>query len=979
MGINWMSELPDDAYVAQVSIPGTHDSATGNGTSFDSMARTQDLSLAQQLELGIRAFDFRPKVNGNTLNAQHGVVNTKITFDDAMKNVIAQFLQDHPSEFIVLHVLYATGFDSDKTKYAQLLKALFESDELKDKTIEFRRDLTVGEMRGKILVLSRDRYADEPYFGGFFENWSEEFDNLSKRSRIIGASGSEMNNSKLFVQDRANTNGDNTEKNKFMTNLLDFTTRHRINDDPANIVWAMNFLSSYSKTSSSSSYRSNATVFNKAYVDYVESGSYIPGPAGIVMMDFVGADDTNGNASVKAVIDNNFRYLGAGTDFTEATGENPVFRVDNAWLQAEGMNYNCGDSKALPIIADFDGDGRMDFYCSGQSYDFYPGNNKWDWCDNSYMAFNKGFGHPYGFEVYDNSGVKRGEQRGDTNKEDHLPIVYGAQVRALTDLNQDGAVDFILWDCDGHGWGQCEKFTEYGDLNNQVFINNGDGSQFSPITGYPHNIGNNKHNNWDCSLPGKYHRLSVADANGDGYPDILMVTENGTTYENKQFSWYDANGTSLFINNGDNTFTRKFIASNRNFYATSLFGDFNCDGYPDILLNGYHDEITGADGVKIPSGYELVIMTNDGKGNFSVAYHSNDYTRNADDSEKELAIHVIDYDQDGKMDILLSGTTNKNNFSNSNGRDGKVAFILHNDWDGTEVQFTEVLTNLHPSSEAMARTSILADFNGDGFVDYLADGWGPNGDWSNGTYLSYSQGGHDNYALNNGVIHSMDYYGATVGEEQSWLTFGDIDGDGMLDIISPKGDSAPRVYLNRTLEGKNQVAQVPAAPTGVQVDYDKDAKRITVTWDKMFTKSGSKAIYNTYLRRLDGKARSASGTIMRVPADINTGKLKAYTEWSSFLPAENCFFDNLEDGNYEVGVQSVGYNYGASEFIPYQFTVKNGTVTGMDETAVEDFDATVNVYNMQGILIKQGVHSDDALTDLPAGIYVVGGKKMLKR
>lgn len=976
-GNNWMSELPDDAYVAQLSIPGTHDSATGNGTDVDFLARTQEIPLDQQLEIGIRAFDFRPKVNGSTLNAQHGVVNCKITFDDAMKNVIGKFLSDNPDEFIVLHLLYASGYDKDKDKYAELLKALFESDELKDKVIAFRRDLTVGEMRGKILVLSRDRYADEPFFGGFFESWSEEFNNLSNRSRIIGASGDDMNSSKLFVQDRANTNGNRDEKAGFMTNLLDFTTRHTINGDPANIVWAFNFLSSYDKSSTSSSYKSNATIFNQKFVDYVTADGYIPGPTGFVMMDWVGIDATNGNASVKAVIDNNFRYIGAAGNVTAATGDNPQFRLDKAWLQGEGMAYNCGGDKAVPIIADFDGDGRMDYYCSGQSYEYYD--NSWHWGDASYMAFNKGFGHPYGFEAYDNSGVRRGEAHDASNNENYLPIVYGAHVRALADLNQDGAVDFLLWDCDQHGWGTYEKFTQYGDPNNRVFINNGDGTQFSQISGFPNNIGNNKHGDWGCSLPGKYQRLSIADVNGDGYPDILMVTENGTTFENKQFSWYDANGTNLYINNGDNTFTRKHIASNRNFYATSLFGDFNCDGYPDILLNGYHDTITGADGVSIEGGYELVILTNDGKGNFSVAYHSNDYSKN-EDNGNETAIHVLDYDQDGKMDILLSGTTNKNSFNNTNGRDGKVAFILRNESDGTDVKFSEVLTDLHPSSVAMARTSILADFNGDGFVDYLADGWGPNSDWSNGTYLSYSRGQYNsNYALNNGVLKNKNYYGETVDEEQSWITFGDIDGDGMLDLISPAGDGAPRVYLNRTLEGKNQVAQVAEAPTNIQVSYDKDTKRATFTWDEMRTQSGSKAIYNTYLRRLYGMSRNASGTIMRVPADINTGKLKAYTEWSSFLPSETCFFDNLEDGTYELGVQSVGYSYGASEFTPVQFEINNGMVTGLDDIATDAMNAPVNVYNMQGMLIKQGIAREEALTDLPAGIYIVGNKKILKR
>lgn len=882
-------------------------------------------------------------------------------------------------------MLYAGTYNNDKDKYVNLLANLLASDELNGKVVPFRRDLTVGEMRGKILVLSRDSYSGISPFSGIFENWSEEFNNLSNRSRIIGAAGDDMNSAKLFVQDRANTDGNSDEKAGFMTNLLDFTTRHSINGDPANIVWAMNFLSSYSKTSSSSSYRSNATIFNKKFVDYVSAADYTPGPAGLVMMDFVGVEATHGGEAVNAVIDNNFKYIGKSDSYTSATGDRPQFRVDKSWLGAEGMYYNCGGDKALPIIADFDGDGRMDYYCSGQSYE--PKNGGWNWGDISYMAFNKGFGHPYGFEAYDNQGVKRGETREAVNHENFLPIVYGAQVRALADFNQDGAVDFLLWDCDQHGWGTYEKFTQYGDHNNRVFMNNGDGSQFTAIQGYPNNIGNNTHSKWGCSVPGKYHRVSVADANGDGLPDILMVTESGTTFENKQFAWYDANGTSLFINNGDNTFTRKFIASNRNFYAASLFGDFNCDGYPDILLNGYHDAITGADGVSIPGGYELVIMTNDGKGNFSVAYHSNDYSKNEDEG-KETAIHVLDYDQDGKMDILLSGSTNSNSFNGTNGRDGKVAFILRNESDGTNVKFSEMLTDLHPSSVAMAQTSILADFNGDGFIDYLADGWGPNGDWSDGTYLSYSQGQHNaNYALNNGVIKNLDYYGQNVGEEQSWITFGDIDGDGMLDLISPAGDGAPRVYLNRTLEGKNQVAQVPGAPTNIRFSYDNEAKRVNFEWDKMFTESGSKAMYNTYIRRVDGMARSASGTIMRVPADVNTGKLKAYTEWSSFLPAENCFYDNLEDGDYEVGVQSVGYNYGASEFTTTRFTVNNDTVTGIDEVAAEenhvqvlvegdivnvitDDACDVKIVDMLGRTVATGV-ANTGITFTAKGVFVV--------
>ena len=48
-GKNWMKEIPNDTYVAEMSIPGTHNAATGYGTTFDGMARTQSINIAEQL------------------------------------------------------------------------------------------------------------------------------------------------------------------------------------------------------------------------------------------------------------------------------------------------------------------------------------------------------------------------------------------------------------------------------------------------------------------------------------------------------------------------------------------------------------------------------------------------------------------------------------------------------------------------------------------------------------------------------------------------------------------------------------------------------------------------------------------------------------------------------------------------------------------------------------------------------------------
>ncbi|MGM9740770.1 MAG: hypothetical protein ACI3ZP_09225, partial [Candidatus Cryptobacteroides sp.] len=56
VGNNWITPLHDNIYVSQLSIPGTHDAATGDGTFF-ALGQTQELTLDQQFEIGIRAFD----------------------------------------------------------------------------------------------------------------------------------------------------------------------------------------------------------------------------------------------------------------------------------------------------------------------------------------------------------------------------------------------------------------------------------------------------------------------------------------------------------------------------------------------------------------------------------------------------------------------------------------------------------------------------------------------------------------------------------------------------------------------------------------------------------------------------------------------------------------------------------------------------------------------------------------------------------
>ena len=331
---NWMKRLPDDAYVANLSIPGSHDTGTGNGFPGisvsiygpfgDKYARTQEKSFEEQWNIGVRAFDMRPAVKDNYLNDNHGIMPTKLRFDDALY-FLRDKLIENPSEFAIIHLLHASDGDNNASNYGEMLLELLGRDDLKDFFIDFKKDLTVREMRGKILLLSRNEYASQPV-GGFFRNWTGQLDwNAQRNGQIVGVGGT---TSLLYMQDFAETyrEGDLDRKVTAVRQLLDFSTKHKTTT-AADIVWVYNFASAYSKTSrlyipfvvdqevsSSDGYRDNAAHTNAAIIDYLNDPSKTAGPTGIILADYVGVNSSNGYETrgqelVDALIANNFRYL----------------------------------------------------------------------------------------------------------------------------------------------------------------------------------------------------------------------------------------------------------------------------------------------------------------------------------------------------------------------------------------------------------------------------------------------------------------------------------------------------------------------------------------------------------------------------------------------------------------------------------------------------------------------------------------------
>ena len=89
----WMAQLNNSRLVADLSLPGTHDACTGEGWHLASQigksaATTQDLTIDEQLKVGVRVFDLRPERVLSTTDATydlrccHGIMQTELLVKD---------------------------------------------------------------------------------------------------------------------------------------------------------------------------------------------------------------------------------------------------------------------------------------------------------------------------------------------------------------------------------------------------------------------------------------------------------------------------------------------------------------------------------------------------------------------------------------------------------------------------------------------------------------------------------------------------------------------------------------------------------------------------------------------------------------------------------------------------------------------------------------------------------------------------------
>ena len=210
----------------------------------------------------------------------------------------------------------------------------------------------------------------------------------------------------------------------------------------------------------------------------------------------------------------------------------------------------------------------------------------------------------------------------------------------------------------------------------------------------------------------------------------------------------------IFRNNGNNTFTEQTDIIFGGYYRGSVdWGDYDNDGDLDILLSG-----------QLPGGinYATKIFKNNGNNTFTqqtginltgVGYSSAAWG---------------DYDNDGDLDILLTGYNGLN----------RISKVYRNNSDDTFMEMTSIsLIGVSSSSVAWG------DYDNDGDLDILFGGY----DGSNRITKIYR----------NDEDSIFTEIASLVGAGSSSVAWGDYDNDGDLDIL-----------LTGTVDGINRISEV---------------------------------------------------------------------------------------------------------------------------------------------------------------------------
>ena len=306
--------------------------------------------------------------------------------------------------------------------------------------------------------------------------------------------------------------------------------------------------------------------------------------------------------------------------------------------------------------------------------------------------------------------------------------------------------------------------------------------------------------------------VAFLDFDNDGWLDIFMVNSGKSDFYTPSAPLKNA----LYKNNRDGTFTdisdKAGVAGGDQFGMGCAIGDYDNDGYPDILVTAYG---------------RCTLYKNNGNGTFT------DVTARAGVATPGWTTSAVwfDYDNDGKLDLFLcsfveySATSKVFCGDNKLGKrfyciprvfKGTPSFLYRNNGDGT---FTDVTAGTDIQRSIGKGLGVVAtDINNDGLMDLFV----ANDTVQNFLFLNRGKGKWDESGLPSEVGFSAN------GTPRSGMGVdsADFDGDGRQDLFVANVDQEMfSLYRN---DGNEFFSDI-AAPNGVA-----QATRLLSGWGLKF-------------------------------------------------------------------------------------------------------------------------------------------------
>ena len=435
----------------------------------------------------------------------------------------------------------------------------------------------------------------------------------------------------------------------------------------------------------------------------------------------------------------------------------------------------------------------------------------------------------------------------------YLPETMGSGA-CFIDYDNDGWQDILL--VNSMDWPGHATHKSYPAL----YHNNHDGT-FTDVT---HQAG------LDVEMYGM--GCAVGDYDNDGYDDIYITA---------------VDGSHLFHNLGNGRFadvTAKGGVSSPGFATGAAWFDYDNDGKLDLIVDHYvdwsieKDQTCSLDGKRksyctpeLYKGQSITLYQNEGNGRFK------DVTKAAglyDASDKALGVALIDYDDDGWLDLFITNDTQPNKLyhNNHNGTFTETGFAAGVAFSDAGKARAGMGTDATDYDNSGRESLVIGNFTDESIALYHNDGQGLFSDQAMSAgiglpsaksltfstfFFDYNLDGlPDIFAFNGHVADDISFVQPTLSYAESPLLFrnfghgkfedvskkvgsamqrpivgrgaayADIDNDGDLDLLLTTSNGPARLLRN---ENGNQNDMLRVKVVGTESNRDGIGAKVRVT------------------------------------------------------------------------------------------------------------------------------------------------------